>query len=82
MIRAFDGKRIEPSVRIERVNPPQGVPATQTANVDSDGAFQANLDEGDYQVFIEARGYAGQKRKVKVEDNGVTVLNVDLRRRH
>ena len=34
---------------------------------------------GAYDVTISAPGYATQKRRVQIEQNGVTLLDVDLR---
>ena len=44
------------------------------------GRFQIDVIPGRYRVTIAAPGYEVQKRKVEVEENGVTLLNVDLRR--
>ena len=43
------------------------------------GRFQVDVPPGRYRVTISAPGYQVQQRKVEVEENGVTVLNVDLR---
>jgi len=45
------------------------------------GRFQIDVVPGRYRVTITAPGYEVQKRKVDVEENGVTLLNVDLRRK-
>ena len=37
---------------------------------------------GEYTVLLSAPGYERQRRPVRVEQNGVTILNVDLRRAH
>jgi hypothetical protein len=43
------------------------------------GRFEVDVPPGRYRVTISASGYQTQQRKVDVEENGVTVLNVDLR---
>ena len=45
-----------------------------------DGTFQANVVPGTYDVVIHADGYVDQKRRVVVERDGVTMLNVELRK--
>ena len=47
---------------------------------DENGEFTLDLPPGEYEVTIEAAGVKPQTRKVKVEQNGVTILNVDLRK--
>jgi uncharacterized membrane protein len=36
------------------------------------------LQAGEYEVEIECAGYLTQHRKISVQDNGVTLLNVEL----
>jgi hypothetical protein len=43
------------------------------------GRFEVDVPPGRYRLTISASGYQTQQRKVDVEENGVTVLNVDLR---
>jgi hypothetical protein len=43
------------------------------------GRFEVDVPPGHYRVTISASGYQTQQRKVDIEENGVTVLNVDLR---
>jgi len=43
------------------------------------GRFEVDVPPGRYRVTISASGYQTQQRTVDVEENGVTVLNVDLR---
>ncbi len=45
----------------------------------ADGSFRVDVPPGAYQVVIEARGFAPQRRQIVVDENGVTVLNVELR---
>ena len=37
-----------------------------------------DVPPGAYEVQIVAAGYETQKRRVQVEENGVTLLNIDL----
>ena len=34
---------------------------------------------GSYEVIVASPGFAGQRRRMQVEENGVTILNADLR---
>jgi hypothetical protein len=43
------------------------------------GRFEIDVAPGRYRVTIAAPGFETQKRKVEVEENGVTLLNADLR---
>jgi hypothetical protein len=54
-------------------------PSGQHLEADSDGQFEVEVPPGEYQVVIEADGYQTQRQRVTVEQQGVTVLNVDLR---
>jgi hypothetical protein len=44
------------------------------------GDFEVDLSPGTYEVSIEAPAFVPQKRRVVIEENGVILLNVDLRR--
>lgn len=71
LIRSFSGEGLAARIRVE----PIGVEAT----TDAQGYFQIDVPPGTYDVVIEADGHEGQRRSVSVEENGVTVLNADLR---
>ena len=71
LVRSFNGKPLAATVRVE----PRGTEAT----TDADGTFQIDLPPGAYDVVIAAPGHASQRRPVRVEENGVTILNADLR---
>lgn len=72
LVRDYGGKGIAATVRIE----PVGV----DVSVGADGMFEANVAPGSYEVVIKAKGYADQRRRVVVERDGVTMLNVELRK--
>jgi hypothetical protein len=44
-----------------------------------DGRFEIELAPGRYRVTISASGYRAQSRNVRVDQNGVAILNVDMR---
>jgi hypothetical protein len=44
------------------------------------GRFELDVAPGVHEVRISARGYTTQVRRVRVEDNGVTLLNIDLKK--
>ncbi|MBX3234389.1 MAG: carboxypeptidase regulatory-like domain-containing protein [Labilithrix sp.] len=71
LVRAFSGKPLAATIRVE----PIGV-ETKT---DADGVFQVDVPPGSYEVVVQAEGFAGQRRRMQVEENGVTILNADLR---
>jgi len=55
-------------------------PATESKRIRAEsGRFRVDVQPGRYRITIEAPGYTKQVRRVDVEDNGVTLLNVDLR---
>ncbi len=71
LVRSFNGKALVATIRVE----PIGV----EAKTDADGTFQIDVPPGAYEVVVAATGHAGQRRPVQVEENGVTILNADLR---
>jgi hypothetical protein len=70
LVRSFRGKALAAKVRVE----PAGVATT----TDHDGFFQIDVPPGDYEVVIEAPGFAAQRRKAHVEKQGVVIVNADL----
>jgi hypothetical protein len=43
-----------------------------------DGSFEINVPPGEYEVVVKAKGFAEQKRRARVEHNGVAILIVEL----
>lgn len=70
LVRSFAGTPLPALVRV--------LPAGASVSADRDGRFVLDLAPGVYQVEIACDGYLTQRRKVTVQDNGVTVLNVEL----
>lgn len=71
LVRSFGGRLLDATVRIE--------PGAIETRTDEEGSFGIELSPGRYQVRIEASGFDPQQRAVEVQENGVTVLNVELR---
>lgn len=72
-IRNFEGNPLIASIRIE--------PLGMRLKSQKDGKFNVDVPPGEYHVIVQARGHLQQKHVVKVEQNGVTVLVVDLHRK-
>jgi len=70
IVRSFGGKALVAKVRVD----PLGVETT----TDDAGAFQVDVAPGSYEITIEAEGYESQRRQVKVDAQGVVILNADL----
>jgi hypothetical protein len=73
LVRSFEGVPLPANVRVVR--------AALSVTADSAGRFVLELPPGVYRVEIECGGYLTQRRSVRVQKNGVTVLNVELRAR-
>jgi hypothetical protein len=70
LIRSFKGDGLDAAIKI--------APGDLTLHT-KDGRFEADVAPGTYDVTITAPGYETQRRRVDVEQNGVTLLNADLR---
>jgi hypothetical protein len=70
LVRSFRGKPLTAKVRVE--------PSGGEASTDAEGFFQIDVPPGSYEVVIEAAGYQSQRRAVKVEKQGVVIVNADL----
>jgi hypothetical protein len=74
LARSFNGEPIKAAtVRVE--------PIGKEAVVGASGRFEVDVPPGEYDVIVKAPGYADQLRHVRVEANGVVVLDLDMRTR-
>jgi hypothetical protein len=71
VVRTLTGKAVQANVTL--------LPIGQKVVAGAQGDFRVDVPPGEYDVLVEAPGFAPQKRHVVVDENGVTVLNVDLR---
>lgn len=72
LVRSFTGEPLQARVVVE--------PLGTEVQTDADGMFTVDVPPGRYEVRIEATSHREQVRRVTVEENGVTILNADLRR--
>lgn len=72
LVRSFDGKPLAATIAI--------APSGQTLTANAEGEFEVGLPPGEYQVQISIAGHGAQTRTVQIEDDGVTLLNVDLKK--
>lgn len=73
MVRSLGGQPLVAKIRVD----PLGVETT----TDETGAFQVDVAPGAYEVTIDAEGYESQRRQVRVDAQGVVILNADLVRK-
>jgi carboxypeptidase family protein len=69
LVRSLEGIGLDAQIHVE--------PPGQIVNADQ-GRFEVDVVPGTYEVTVEVRGYQTQRRRVQVEPDGVTLLNVDL----
>jgi Carboxypeptidase regulatory-like domain len=81
LVRSLRGTALAADIAVEPATAAPGTdPAPEPKRIRTEaGRFQIDVAPGRYRVTIEAAGYATQVRNVDVEDDGVTLLNVDLR---
>lgn len=72
LVRSFAGQGVMAKIIV--------MPGDISLETESDGSFQVDIAPGSYNVTIEAKGYSSQTRSISVDENGVTVLNVELRK--
>jgi len=73
-VLSFNGKPLAATILVAG-----GTTKTETATA-GEGMFAVELPAGAVEVTIESAGHATQRRTVNVKLDGVTVLNVDMRR--
>lgn len=71
LVKSFDGTALTAELSI--------APTGQVLTTSATGEFEIDLPPGDYEVTISVDGYQPQVRKIQIADEGVTILNVDLR---
>ena len=72
LVRSFRGKPLRAELRIE--------PERKVVETGKDGSFEIDLPPGAYEVTISVEGFTSQTRQILIEEEGVTIMNVDLRR--
>src|SRR5881409_2873665 len=77
MVRDSSGA-VVPGVQVQAVNAATGLVRASATSEQGDYSFPALLS-GEYQVSVEAPGFARTARSVIVEAGGTTTLNFDLR---
>lgn len=71
VVQSFRGQPIQATVHID--------PFGGEVTADEEGIFEIDVPPGAYTVTVSAEGYVEQSRPIIVEEQGVTILNVDLR---
>ena len=69
-IRSFKGAPLRAAVVVS--------PGDQRLSTSADGKFSLEVPAGHYSVHLSAPGYKPQTRDVVVDEDGITVLNVEL----
>jgi hypothetical protein len=69
-IRSFSGQPLRATITLK--------PGGLKASTDAQGYFMLEVAPGRYSVRLRSFGYVSQTRQILVEENGVTVLNVEL----
>lgn len=72
VIRDFESHGLAATVRIE----PLGLEVVAGA----DGSFAIDVPPGSYRVIVRLAGFASQTRRVTVEQEGVAITNIELRK--
>jgi hypothetical protein len=72
LIRSFDGQGLKARIVI--------APLGRALSTETDGTFLVEVPPGRYDVSVEAPSHGRQVRSVEVQDDGVVILNADLRR--
>ena len=69
-VRSFAGAPLRAAVIVE--------PGGLRAETSESGEFSLDVSPGKYTVSLQATGFKAQTRKVLVDEDGITVLNVEL----
>jgi hypothetical protein len=72
LVRSFRGKPLTATLTV--------MPVNETLQTAADGTFELDLPPGDYDVTVVVPGYTDQTRQIHIDDGGVTIMNVDLRK--
>ena len=72
-VRAFDGTPVAATASV--------YPLGTKTSTDADGKFELSVPPGQYTVRVRAFGYRSQNRRVAVGADGITVLNIELRKK-
>ncbi|QQR89866.1 MAG: carboxypeptidase regulatory-like domain-containing protein [Myxococcales bacterium] len=72
LVRSYAGDALFATISI--------VPGTLELQTNETGAFETDIEPGVYDVSIKCEGYLKQTRRIKVEEGGVTILNIDMRK--
>jgi len=73
LVRGLDGEPVPAEIVVG---------GTEIAlETDAQGRFSVEVPPGSYVVEIKADGFVGQRRRVTIENRGVTVLNADIRKK-
>ena len=75
-VRSLRGTPVDAEIEVS-LHEPAGQPARVLQA--EGGRFALEVAPGRYDVRVKATGYEAQERRIRVEPNGVTLLNVDLR---
>ena len=71
-VRSYKGQGVAATLRVQ--------PLDREIQTDASGEFSIDLPPGNYEIVIEADGFTSMRRQVAIEQNGVTILNADLRK--
>jgi hypothetical protein len=75
-VRSLSGRTVDADVEVRAAG--KDTVSPQSLRADG-GRFEIDVAPGSYEVHVSASGYETQRRRIQVERNGVTLLNVDLR---
>jgi hypothetical protein len=78
MVRdAAHGEAVAARIQVKNPHGEDVVATRRTAP--AGGAVEVELNPGEYSVEVSADGFVAQRRRLTVDENGVTLINVDLR---